>query len=113
MSKNQSLGLSSWIVRGGGDKPNYIHIERYCFLSAPHVVEYPASNIHLECAAQEMIITVNQSTFLSLGIELEDLQPLQENCSGFTRLAEREHLIYNIPLTGCGAEVKVGRSDTL
>ena len=77
------------------------------------MVEYPASNIHLECAAQEMIITVNQSTFLSLGIELEDLQPLQENCSGFTRLAEREHFIYNIPLTGCGAEVKVGKSDTL
>ena len=73
------------------------------------MVEYPASNIHLECAAQEMIITVNQSTFLSLGIELEDLQPLQENCSGFTRLAEREHFIYNIPLTGCGAEVKVGK----
>jgi len=76
-------------------------------LRGSHIVEYPSDNIHLECAAQEMIITVNQSTLITLGLELEDLQPLSENCSGFTRIAEREHLIYNIPLTGCGAEVEV------
>ena len=42
-----------------------------------------------------------------VGMQMEDLQPLQENCFGFFPSFEYGRFVYSIPLSDCGAEVTI------
>ena len=42
-----------------------------------------------------------------LGLALDDLEPLKNDCVGFSKAEEDGKYVYIIPLSDCGAEVKV------
>ena len=44
---------------------------------------------------------------VTVGLDLDDLQPLQENCFGFSATVENGTYVYSVPLGECGAEVTV------
>ena len=56
-----------------------------------------------------MKVTFNQSTFSKLGLELGDLVPLDENCTGFMRSLIRDKFVYTLPLHNCGSQIVVSR----
>ena len=44
---------------------------------------------------------------VTVGLDLDDLQPLQENCFGFSATVENGTYVYSVPLGECGAQVTV------
>lgn len=64
-----------------------------------------SKGVLLKCGPKIMTLTIDPS--LLYGISIHDLQPLRQDCFGFSSWVEGGKYKYNIPLVDCGADVKV------
>lgn len=70
----------------------------------PRVIN-PSQGVSLLCKDKTMVLSLDQS--VTVGLEMNDLRPLNENCFGFFSVLRNSSYVYTIPLANCGAEVKV------
>ena len=77
--------------------------------SVPVVID-AEQGVKLECGTQAMNVTMDPAALL--GLSLNDLEPLKRNCAGFTRVEQGGLYMYTIPLSDCGADVKVSLTNT-
>jgi len=67
------------------------------------VVDSP--QVKLTCTPTSMHFSINSSVLF--GLSPLDLQPLMENCQGFTATNLNGQYEYSIPLLNCGAQTQV------
>jgi len=72
--------------------------------SLPVVID-PEQGVALQCQPRTMRLTFEPSVLL--GLALDDLEPLKNDCVGFSKAEEDGKYVYIIPLSDCGAQVKV------
>ncbi|XP_067935795.1 oncoprotein-induced transcript 3 protein-like [Watersipora subatra] len=60
--------------------------------------------VQLRCEENSMKLILDPS--VTVGLNLEDLQPLRENCFGYYSTVQNGSFVYSIPLVDCGAEVE-------
>ena len=70
----------------------------------PRVIN-PSQGVTLECGSKSMKLVLDST--VTVGLALNDLQPLKENCFGYYTTVENGNYVYSIPLGGCGAQVTV------
>ncbi|KAF6016544.1 hypothetical protein EB796_025145 [Bugula neritina] len=68
-----------------------------------------SSQVKLTCTSTSMHFSINSSVLLDLSPL--DLQPLIENCQGFTATNLNGQYEYSIPLLNCGAQIQVEGGD--
>jgi len=64
-----------------------------------------SSQVKLTCTSTSMHFSINSSVLF--GLSPLDLQPLMENCQGFTATNLDGQYEYSIPLLNCGAQTQV------
>ncbi|KAF6037963.1 hypothetical protein EB796_003715 [Bugula neritina] len=68
-----------------------------------------SSQVKLTCTSTSMHFSINSSVLF--GLSPLDLQPLMENCQGFTATNLDGQYEYSIPLLNCGAQTQVEGGD--